>query len=51
MGLQFGGSVNWALEERNTTDALMLAGPENGARRFIEYADCVSDQAEEDEGR
>ncbi|MFW5419812.1 hypothetical protein J0910_24645 [Nocardiopsis sp. CNT-189] len=51
MGLQFGGSVNWALEERNTTDALMLAGPEDGGpRRFIEYADCVSDQAKE-EGR
>ncbi|GAA2001551.1 hypothetical protein GCM10009799_30970 [Nocardiopsis rhodophaea] len=46
LGLQFGASTSWAMEERHTTDALMLDGPDNGARRFIDYADCVSDKAE-----
>ncbi|GAA2003171.1 hypothetical protein GCM10009799_32880 [Nocardiopsis rhodophaea] len=49
MGLQFGASASWAMEKRNTTDALMLDGPENGARRFIEYADCVSAEAKKDD--
>ncbi|GAB3476010.1 hypothetical protein [Nocardiopsis coralliicola] len=49
MGLQFGGSVSWSKQERHTTDALMLDGPDGGARRFVEYDDCVSDQADNGE--
>ncbi|WP_017622519.1 hypothetical protein [Nocardiopsis chromatogenes] len=51
MGLQFGASVEWELEEGHTNHALMLDAPnDEGSRRFIDYADCLSDEYTQEEG-
>ncbi|WP_241483020.1 hypothetical protein [Nocardiopsis halophila] len=51
LGMQFGASVNWELEEKDTKQALMLEPPNEGGRRFIDYADCLSDDYSEEEGQ
>lgn len=48
MRFQFGAGVNWAVSQSDTTDAIMLAPPENGERQFVHYEDCVSERSEGD---
>lgn len=44
LGLQFGVSGGWAMQEQHTSDAQILDAPSNGERRFVEYPPCISEE-------